>query len=153
MKLSKGHNIRAYRNLHHCISLRKILLYYKRRKILYVKFFCICSVLGCTIEFLLDKYSSDEIMYNEVCIMFVAVLLTVQGVSWDPLRELIVRLKAMKKSRINTCPICPYACIRVTDFQLMHRCILMQNFHRTFGSKQIAPGRLKVTAFHRETKL
>ena len=26
---------------------------------------------------------------------------------WDPLRELNVRLKIMKKSHINICPICP----------------------------------------------
>ena len=27
---------------------------------------------------------------------------------WDPLRELIVRLKIMKKNRINVCPVFVY---------------------------------------------
>ena len=46
---------------------------------------------------------------------------------WDPLRELIVRLKIMKKSHVNICPIC----LRLRD--------IMNFINRANSSKLVLP--------------
>ena len=86
------------------------------------------SSRGCNESLLRERINNNEIAGEFLQLRFILYIYRVFRKLWDPLRELIVRLKIVKRSHINICPIC----LRLWD--------IINFINRANSSKLVLPG-------------